>query len=86
MSVLLARTAKQELISFSPEDRDKVSEAIALLENDNYRERNKIDLCIMQDGCEIWGFEVDYIWLAFHYIDENNICVDWASIKSKFRR
>ena len=84
MSIWLSDPAKEELISFLPEDRDKVSEAISFLEDSSYREQNKIDLVLIEEGHKIWGLVVGRVWLAFHE-DSSDICVDWISLRSRFR-
>ena len=85
MAIWFSRSAKLELKSFSAENKSKVSEALDLLGIDSYREQNKIDLCLAEQGCDIWGLVVGEVWLAFHRDDENDICVDWVSIRSRFR-
>ena len=84
MAIWLSDPAKQELISFSSEDKEKVSEAISFLEDANYREQNKIDLVLIEESYKIWGLVVGRVWLAFHE-DNPDICVDWVSLRSRFR-
>lgn len=85
MATWLSQSAKQELKSFSQENKGKVSEAISLLEDNNYREQNKVDLCLIEEGYNIWSLVVGRVWLAFHEDNHRDICVDWVSLRSRFR-
>ena len=85
MAIWLSESAKQELRSFSTEDQEKVSEAISLLEDTKYREQNKVDLVLIEEGYKIWSLVVARVWLAFHEENQPDICVVWVSLRSRFR-
>ncbi len=85
MAIWFSHSAKLELKSFSVENQTKVSEAIELLNIDSYREQNKIDLCLVEQGFAIWGLVVGEAWIAFHNDNASDICVDWVSTRSRFR-
>lgn len=84
MAIWLSEPAKLELKSFSSENKDKVSEAISLLGDNNYREQNKVDLVFIEEGYKIWQLIVGIVWLAFHYYN-GDLCIDWVSLRSRFR-
>ncbi len=84
MTVCLSQSSKQELQSFSSEYQGRVSEAISFLENDSFREQNRIDLVLIEEGYKIWALVVGEVWLSFHE-DNGNLCVDWVSLRSRFR-
>lgn len=85
MATWLSESSKQELKSFSYEDQEKVSEAISLLEDAKYREQNKVDLVLVEEGYKIWSLVVGRVWLAFHGGNNPDIYVVWVSLRSRFR-
>ena len=85
MATWLSESSKQELKSFSYEDQEKVSEAISLLEDTEYREQNKVDLALIEEGYKIWSLVVGGVWLAFHEENQPDTCVVWVSLRSRFR-
>ena len=85
MATWLSESSKQELKSFSYKDQEKVSEAISLLEDTKYREQNKIDLVLIEEGYKIWSLVVGRVWLAFHEDNYPDIYVVWVSLRSRFR-
>jgi hypothetical protein len=82
--VYICEPAKAELKGFSREDQERVAEAISILEDDSYREQNKIDLVLVEDGCKIWALIVGIVWLAF-YEDGEDVQIVWLSLRSRFR-
>ena len=85
MTIWLSESAKQELKSFSNDNKNNVAEAVALLSDDSYREKNQIDLCLIENGCKMWALVAGRVWLAFHEDTNGDICVDWVSLRSRFR-
>jgi hypothetical protein len=85
MTIWFPQSAKQELKSLSFQNQREVSDTISLLEDENYREQNKIDLCLVAEGYMIWSLVVGEVWLAFHRGTHTDIYIDWLSIRSRFR-
>lgn len=85
MATWLSESSKQELKSFSPENQEKVSEAISLLEDTKFREQNKVDIVLVEEGYKIWSLVVGRVWLAFHEDNYPDIYVVWVSLRSRFR-
>jgi hypothetical protein len=85
MATYLSESSKQELKSFSPEDQEKVSGVISLLEDTKYREQNKVDLALIEEGYKIWSLVVGRVWLAFHEDNYPDMYVVWMSLRSRFR-
>jgi len=85
MAIWLSEPSKQELKSFSSEDQEKVSDTITFLENAKYREQNKVDLNLVEEGYKIWSLVMDRVWLAFHEDNLPDIYVVWMSLRSRFR-
>jgi len=77
--------AENELKRFIYEDQQHVAKAISLLEDDSYRERNKLDLNLIEEGYNIYSLIVGTVWVGFHEDTDENICVDWVSLRSRFR-
>jgi RNA-splicing ligase RtcB len=86
MSIQISQSAETVIKSFNREDQEKVNQIMSLLEDENFRELNKIDLCLEENGYKIWAMTYGPVWVAFHNIKSNDICVDWVTIKSKFRQ
>ncbi len=84
MVIWFSQSAKQGLRSLSYQNQREVSDAISLLEDENYREKNKIDLCLVAEGYQIWSLVIGEVWLAFHRAIHTDICIDWLSIRSRF--
>ncbi len=84
-TVWLSEPAENELKRFASEDRQKVADAIRLLEDDNYREQNELDLNLVEQGFSLYSLLVGGAWLGFHEDHNGDICVDWISLKSRFR-
>ncbi len=84
-TVWLSEPAENELREFVLRDQQKVADAITLLENDNYREQNKLDLNLIEQGYNLYSLLVGGVWLGFHEDHNNDICVDWLSLRSRFR-
>jgi hypothetical protein len=77
--------AEKELKRFATEDQQEVAEAISLVEGDIYREQNKLDLNLVEQGFKIYSLIVGGVWLGFHDDTNGDICVDWVSLRSRFR-
>ena len=52
-TVWFSEPAENELSRFAYEDQQHVARAISLLEDDSYRERNKLDLNLIEQGYNI---------------------------------
>jgi hypothetical protein len=84
-SAWLSEPAENELKGFAYEDQEKVANAISLLEDDSYREQNKLDLNLIEKGYRIHSLIVGMVWLGFHKDAGGDVCVDWVSLRSRFR-
>jgi hypothetical protein len=80
-----AQVANDEINSFSLQYRLKVSDAVIFLEHNRYREETKANLYLKVNGDDVWAINKDHLWLAFTR-DNNNICIEWVTVISKFRR
>ena len=83
--VFFSALAKEELKQMSPADRKGVSRAISFLQEDSLREQNKIDLCLNENGCDLWALIVGRIWLGFYIHNNGSVCVTHISLRSLFR-
>lgn len=83
--VWLSEPAENEFNGFAPADQQDVSEAISLLEDDSYRERNKLDLNLIEQGFRLYSLVVGRVWLGFHDHTNGAVCIDWVSLRSRFR-
>lgn len=81
----LSEPAEDEFNRFAPTDQQDVSEAISLLEDNVYRERNKLDLNLIEEGFRLYSLVVGGVWLGFHDHTDGDICIDWVSLRSRFR-
>jgi hypothetical protein len=77
--------ANDEINSFSLQNRLKVSDAVIFLEHNRYREETKANLHLKVNGDAVWAINKDNLLLAFTR-DSNNICIEWVTLISKFRR
>lgn len=84
-SVWFCEPADNELKRFASDDTDNVAIAVSYLENDVYREQNKIDLNLIEEGFQIYSIIIGSVWLGFHADDNGNVWVDWVSLRSRFR-
>jgi len=84
-TVWFCEPAELELKRFNTDNHEKVNEAISLLENDFYREQNKLDLNLIEHGNKIYGLLVGRVWIAFHEKIGGSVWVDWVSLRSRFR-
>lgn len=76
----------EELIrSFGPADQQAVSRAIDILEDDDTREAQRVDLALEEDGLKLWGFQVGSVWFAFAEIGNDSVLVVHVSLLSRFR-
>lgn len=85
VTVWFSEPAETQLMGFATEDREKVNRAVSLLENDSYRAQNQLDLNLIEQGFSIYSLIVGTVWLGFHEDTNGDICVDWVSLKSRFR-
>lgn len=83
--IFLSEAAKEELRRFSPDDQQEVVRAISFLEDEEFREQNKMDLCLREDEFDIWALVVGTIWLGFCTSPNGSIRVVWLSLRSRFR-
>jgi hypothetical protein len=86
MAILFSYEAKKELKTFTPDNKENVSQTVNLLSTNNFREQNKIDLCLEEKGHKIWAFIFGPVWIGFHECINGDICVDQVSIRSRFRQ
>jgi hypothetical protein len=84
-TVWLSEPAENELKGFAPDYQQEVAEAISLLEDDSYREQNKLDLNLIEKGHKLYSLLVGAVWLGFHEDTSDSVCVDWVSLRSRFR-
>lgn len=59
----------------SPGEQEEVARAISLLEDDEFREYNKVDLCLVEDGMRVWNLSVGKIWMAFVEEEDGSVTV-----------
>ena len=83
-TVWFSEPAEQELKRFANKDQQKVADAVSLLEDDIYREQNKLDLNLVEQGFKIYSLIIGGVWLGFHNDSRNSVCVDWVSLRSRF--
>ncbi len=83
--VFFSALAENELRSFGPDDQEQVARVIDLLKDDSFREYNKTDLILIENGYDVWGVCVGRIWLAFMEEDSNVVKVVHISMLSRFR-
>jgi mRNA-degrading endonuclease RelE of RelBE toxin-antitoxin system len=76
--------AEKELKRFNRADQQRVSTAISLLEDETFRQQNKLDLNLREGGYKIWALVTGIVWLAFHEDNDEKICIDWVSLRSRF--
>jgi len=81
----LSEPAENEFNGFALPDQQDVSEAISLMEDDSYREHNKLDLHRIEQGFRLYSLVVGGVWLGFHDHTNGTVCVDWVSLRSRFR-
>jgi hypothetical protein len=84
-NVTHAPVANEEINSYSLENRLKVSDVVICLEHNRYREETKSNLNLKINGDDVWAITINNTWMAFTR-DSKNICVEWVSLVSKFRR
>ena len=83
--MFLSEPAEEELKGLSLGNRQEVAQAIPFLEDDRFREQNKVDLCLVEDEFEIYCLVVGIIWLAFYEDHDGSVKVVWLSMRSRFR-
>ncbi len=84
-NIIHAPVANDEINSFSLQNQLKVSDVVICLEHNRYREETKSNLHLKINGDEVWSLKKNNLWMAFT-LDGNNICVEWVTVISKFRR
>jgi hypothetical protein len=80
-----APMAKDEINSFSLQNRLKVTDVVICLEHNRYREETKVNLFLKINGDDACALCMNHLWMAFTR-ENNNICVEWVTLISKFRR
>lgn len=83
--VFLSEPAENELRGLSPGNQQDVARAISFLEDDGFRQQNKVDLCLIEDRKEIFALVVGIIWLGFYEDNDSSIKVIHLSVRSRFR-
>jgi hypothetical protein len=83
--VKLSKSTIEELASFEETERQKAFAALSLLKQDKYRNQHKTDFNHVESGYKIWGLFTEEINISFHELPNGNVCVDWVSLRSKFR-
>ena len=83
--VFLSEPDEIYLKTLDPGTQQEVARVMSLLEDDSFREHNKADLCIVEDGMRLWYLCVGRIWLAFVKESDGSITVVHLSIQSLFR-
>lgn len=81
----LARQTEDELRKLSPGDQREVARVISLLEDDVFREYNKIDLVLIESGFKVWSLCVGVVWLAFVEEGDGSVKVAHLCLLSRFR-
>jgi len=84
--VWFSEPAENELKSFASNDQQAVADAVLLLEDDIYREQNKLGLNLVEGGFNIYSLIVGIVWFGFHKDTDEDVYVDWVSLRSRFRR
>lgn len=83
--VFLSKLAEDELRGLSPGDQQDAARAISFLEDDLFREQNKVNLVLVEDGKEIFALVVGTIWLGFYEDNDDSIMLIHLSVRSRFR-
>jgi hypothetical protein len=81
----MSEPAENELRGFATNRQQAVADAISLLEDDSYRKQNKLDLNLVEKGYRLYSLLVGTVWLGFHEDTSDSVCVDWISLRSRFR-
>jgi hypothetical protein len=76
---------KDEINNYSLQNRLKVSDIVICLEHNRYREEIKANLNLKINGDDVWAMTKNHLWTAFTK-DTGNICIEWVSLISRFRR
>ena len=84
--VFLSKLAEDEFIGLSPGNQQYAARAISFLEDDTFREQNKVDLLCIRDGERLFALIVGIIWLGFYEDDNNSIMVMHLSVRSRWDR
>jgi hypothetical protein len=80
-----AAAAMDEINSFSLQNKLKVSDAVICLEHNRYREESRFNLQLKINGDEVLALNLKNLWMAFTR-ENDNICIEWVTLISKFRR
>ncbi len=83
--VWICQSAFSSIQSYSKNTRTEISDVINLLEQDIYRNQNKIDYDDTIDECKVYGLITHGISLSFHENNKGEVCVDFVTLYSKFR-
>ena len=82
--VSLSEPDEVTLLRLGPGEQKEVARAISLLEDDWFRERNKVDLYLIEDGVRVWNLSAGRIWLAFVEESDGSITMVHLSLLSRF--
>jgi len=83
--VFLSEPAEEELRKLSPRDQEEVARAMSFLEDDGFRDQNKVDLCLREDNFQIYALLSGTVWLAFYTNTGGTVNVVHLSMHSRFR-
>ena len=83
-TVYICKSSEDELKRYTKENQEIVAVVVRILEDDNFREQNKIDLVLEEDGHRIWALIYGVVWIAFHE-DGDDIKIVHISWKSRFK-
>lgn len=81
----VSETVELIITGQNPSNQIEIARVLALLGDDAYREANKMDVCLVEDGYGIWALVVGRIWIAFvENADASSIIVVHLSLLSLF--
>lgn len=83
--IALSEHDEISLSGYDPDTQKEVARVIDLLEDDWFREHNKVDLVLTEDEKKVWNLSVGRIWLAFVEEDDGSITVVHLTLLSVFR-
>lgn len=84
-SITLSYSAEDELRRLRPSERQEVDRALSFLEDDAFRDGNKIDLALDEGSLAVWALVIGRIWLAFVEEHDGSCTVVHLSLLSLFR-
>ncbi len=84
-NIIYAPLANSEINTFSLQNRLNVSDIVILLEHNRYREETKKNLYLKINGYAAWAVTKGNLWMVYTQ-EKDDICIEWVSLISKFRR